>query len=252
MYWGVDVGSTYTKIAALDSGGVLQETAVIPTLIDQDEVVKKHLRGKSVKMLVATGYGRHLIAEATGCPVISEIRAHALGAFHAFEDASAVIDLGGQDSKVIRLGNNGHFTDFRMNDKCAAGTGKFLEMAAQRLGRSLEEFGGFCYDAPRHVSINAMCAVFAESELIGLIAKRESAAAIGFGVHASIASRLAGMARRFAVEDRVVFTGGGALNPLLKRLLEEELRMDISVPDHPQLMGAIGAAYAGLEVSVTD
>jgi predicted CoA-substrate-specific enzyme activase len=249
VYWGVDIGSTYTKIAGLSAAGELVESAVIPTLIDQDQIVREHLRDKPVKMLVSTGYGRHLISESTRCPVISEIRAHALGAYHAFNDVRAIIDLGGQDSKVIGMGENGHFVDFRMNDKCAAGTGKFLEMAAAKLGQSLEEFGDFCMEAPRHVSISAMCAVFAESELIGLIAKRERPEAIGFGVHASIASRLAGMARRFAVEDRVVFTGGGALNPLLKRLLEEELRIDISVPKHPQLMGAIGAAYAGLEVS---
>lgn len=249
MFYGVDIGSTYTKIVGLDSSGTIADSAVIPTLIDQDKVVKNHLVGKSVKMLVATGYGRHLVAESIGCPVISEIRAHALGAYHAFDDARVVIDLGGQDSKVIRLGKDGSFVDFRMNDKCAAGTGRFLEMAASRLGKTLEEFGNFCFDASRHITINAMCAVFAESELISLIAKRESADAIGFGVHASIASRLAGMAKRFAVENRVVFTGGGALNPLLIQLLSEELKMQISVPDNPQLIGAIGAAYAGLEVA---
>lgn len=247
MYWGVDVGSTYTKIAGVDENRQIVDTAVIPTLIDQDEIVKEYLKDKSVKMLVSTGYGRHLISEATSCPAISEIRAHALGAYSSFPDTKAVIDLGGQDSKVIKMGKNGAFVDFRMNDKCAAGTGKFLEMAAAKLGKTLEEFGEYCLDGSRHITISAMCAVFAESELIGLIAKKESAKDIGFAVHASVASRLAGMARRFGVENRVVFTGGGALNPLLKQLIEEELDLIISVPEHPQLMGAIGAAFAGYD-----
>jgi predicted CoA-substrate-specific enzyme activase len=250
MFWGVDVGSTYTKIAGIDEKKNIIDTTVIPTIVNQDEIVKKYLADKPVEMLVSTGYGRYMIEDALSCPVISEIKAHAKGAHFFAPDTELVIDLGGQDSKVIKLDKNGGFVDFRMNDKCAAGTGKFLEIAANRMGIDLESFAKLGFEADKELTISSMCAVFAESEVISLIAKKESAANICYGVHESIASRLASMARKFATKsEHIVFTGGGALNPFLRYLLSVKLEKEVIAPSHPQLIGSIGAALAGLEVS---
>lgn len=250
MFWGVDVGSTYTKIAGIDDKKNIVDTTVIPTIVNQDEIVKEYLRDKSIKMLVSTGYGRYMIEDTFSCPVISEIKAHAKGAHFFAPNTELVIDLGGQDSKVIKLNESGGFVDFRMNDKCAAGTGKFLEIAANRMGLDMEKFAKLGFDADKELTISSMCAVFAESEVISLIAKKESAANICYGVHESIASRLASMAKKFALKsEHIVFTGGGALNPFLRHLLSQKLEKDVIAPSHPQLVGSIGAALAGLEVS---
>ncbi|MFT7003957.1 MAG: putative CoA-substrate-specific enzyme activase [Sulfurimonas sp.] len=248
MYWGVDVGSTYTKITGINEKQEIIYSTVIPTIVNQDEVVKEYLKDKSVEMIVATGYGRYMIEDTFSCPVISEIKAHAKGAYFFNKEAQLVIDLGGQDSKVIKLDKSGGFIDFRMNDKCAAGTGKFLEIAANRMGLDLTTFSKIGFEADKELVISSMCAVFAESEVISLIAKKESAANITYGVHESIASRLASMAKRFANKSEyIVFTGGGALNPFLKHLLAQKLEKNIIVPSNPQMIGSLGAALAGLE-----
>ncbi len=251
MYWGVDVGSTYTKITGIDRDKNIVDSAVIPTIVNQDDIVKEYLKNKPVEMLVSTGYGRRMIEESFSCPVISEIKAHAKGAFFSEPKADMVIDLGGQDSKVIKLDSSGGFVDFRMNDKCAAGTGKFLEIAANRMGLNLEEFSKIGFEADKELVISSMCAVFAESEVISLIAKKESAANIAYGVHESIASRLSSMARKFASKSEyIVFTGGGALNPFLRHLLAKKLEKNVISPISPQLVGSLGAALSGLEVDL--
>ena len=250
MYWGVDVGSTYTKITGLNANKEIKHSTVIPTIVNQDAIVQEYLQDKPVKMLVSTGYGRRMIEDTFQCPVISEIKAHAKGAFFSEAKADMVIDLGGQDSKVIKLDNSGGFVDFRMNDKCAAGTGKFLEIAANRMGMDMENFSKIGFEANKELVISSMCAVFAESEVISLIAKKESAANIAYGIHESIASRLASMARKFASKSEyIVFSGGGAMNPFLKHLLSQKLEKTVIIPHSPQLVGSLGAALAGLEVS---
>jgi len=201
MFWGVDVGSTYTKITGIDENANIVDSSVIPTIIDQDEIVANYLKDKEVQMLVATGYGRHMIEKKFSCPVISEIKAHAKGAYFFNKDTDLVIDLGGQDSKIIKLDGNGGFIDFRMNDKCAAGTGKFLEIAANRMGLDMPTFSRLGFEADKELEISSMCAVFAESEVISLMAKKESAPNICYGIHSSIASRLSSMAKRFATKS---------------------------------------------------
>ena len=248
MFYGADVGSTYIKIVGLDENGRIEDMVLLNTSVNPDETVRKYLKGKDVDLLVATGYGRYLLKEAFNCPVISEIKAHAKGAYYFFSDVRTVIDLGGQDSKVIKVTSDGNFTDFKMNDKCAAGTGKFMEIAAARLGVPIEKFGQFCMRADKKLEITSMCAVFAESELVSLIAKGERPENIGYAVIDSVANRLAAMARSLHPEERVVFSGGGALNSLLVELVGEKLGMDIYVPEHPQFLGAFGAALAGVEV----
>ncbi len=248
MYYGVDIGSTYTKIVGLNDKKEIIDLKVFDTTINPDEMARDYLKDKDVKMLVATGYGRHMINEAFGAPVVSEIKAHAKGAYYFFNDVKTVIDLGGQDSKVIKVIEGGNFDNFRMNDKCAAGTGKFIEIAADRLQISLEDFGEFCKKADKKVQISSMCAVFAESEVISLIAKKEKPENIGYGIIESIAKRLVAMAKSLKPEERIVFTGGGAKNILLKDLIEEKLQKEIFVPKHPQMMGAFGAALSGMEL----
>jgi predicted CoA-substrate-specific enzyme activase len=250
MFWGVDVGSTYTKITGINEKQEVIYSTVIPTIVNQDEIVKEYLNDKPVEMIVSTGYGRYMIEDSFSCPVISEIKAHAKGAHFFNQETQLVIDLGGQDSKVIKLDDSGGFVDFRMNDKCAAGTGKFLEIAANRMGLDMDTFSNIGFEADKELIISSMCAVFAESEVISLIAKKESAANITYGVHESIASRLASMARKFANKsEHIVFTGGGAMNPFLRHLLSQKLEKNIVVPTHPQLIGSVGAALAGLEVN---
>jgi len=249
MFWGVDVGSTYTKITGINKRKEIVDAVVIPTIINQDEIVKNYLKNKPVEMIVSTGYGRYMMEEAFHCPVISEIKAHAKGAFFCNNEVDMVIDLGGQDSKVIKLDHNGGFIDFKMNDKCAAGTGKFLEIAANRMGMDMDEFSQIGFESNKKLEISSMCAVFAESEVISLIAKKESAANICHGVHDSIASRLSTMAKKFASKSNlIVFTGGGALNPFLHHLLSKKLEKEIVIPINPQQIGSFGAALCALEL----
>jgi predicted CoA-substrate-specific enzyme activase len=248
MYYGVDIGSTYTKIVGIDENKNITDVKVLDTVINPDEQVKEYLKDKPIETLVATGYGRYMIQEAFDVPVISEIKAHAKGAYFFFPDVRTVIDLGGQDSKVIKVTEGGNFDNFKMNDKCAAGTGKFIEMAAAKLQIPLDEFGDFCKKADKLIQISSMCAVFAESEVISLIAKKEKPENIGYGIIDSIANRLAGMAKSIRPEDKVVFTGGGAKNSLLRELLSKKLKKEIYTPEYPQMMGAFGAALSGYEM----
>jgi len=248
MYYGVDIGSTYIKIVGLDKNNNIIDLKVLNTSINPDEMVKDYLKNKVIKTLVATGYGRYMMQEAFKVPVISEIKAHAKGAYYFFNDVRTIIDLGGQDSKIIKVIEGGNFDNFKMNDKCAAGTGKFIEIAASRLQIPLEKFGEIAKKSDKKVQISSMCAVFAESEVISLIASKEKPENIAHGIIESIAGRLAGMAKSMRPEDKVVFTGGGAKNILLKELLSKKLNKNIYVPKHPQMIGAFGAALAGKEM----
>jgi len=250
MYYGVDIGSTYIKIVGLDKNNNIIDLKVLNTSINPDEMVKDYLKNKVIKTLVATGYGRYMMQEAFKVPVISEIKAHAKGAYYFFNDVRTIIDLGGQDSKIIKVIEGGNFDNFKMNDKCAAGTGKFIEIAASRLQIPLEKFGEIAKKSDKKVQISSMCAVFAESEVISLIASKEKPENIAHGIIESIAGRLAGMAKSMKPEDKVVFTGGGAKNILLKELLSKKLNKNIYVPKHPQMIGAFGAALAGKEMEM--
>ncbi|BBB33136.1 CoA-substrate-specific enzyme activase [Thermotomaculum hydrothermale] len=248
MFYGIDVGSTYTKIAGFNEEREIIDLHVFPTQVNPDEDVKKFLKDKNVEVIVSTGYGRYMIKDSFNCPVISEIKAHAKGAYHFFPDVKTVIDLGGQDSKVIKVDEDGNFSDFKMNDKCAAGTGKFLEIVASRLGVSLNEFASLGENADKKIKITSMCAVFAESEVISLLAKKESVENIVYGVVDSIADRLVSMVKSLRPEERIVFSGGGALNSLLVKLLGEKLGYKVYVPQYPQFLGAIGAAVSAIEL----
>jgi predicted CoA-substrate-specific enzyme activase len=193
-----------------------------------------------IQAIVATGYGRVSVPFAT--KRVTEITCHALGAAHLFPETRTVIDIGGQDSKVIRVEPGGKVADFTMNDKCAAGTGRFLEVMAQRLGLELGDLGALSLASKRVVEISSVCTVFAESEVVSLIAKNEPKGDIVAGLHKAIVSRVGSMAGAVGVAPAVTMTGGVAKNQGVVAMLEARLGMKISVPTEPQIVGALGAA----------
>jgi predicted CoA-substrate-specific enzyme activase len=196
---------------------------------------------------LATGYGRQLARANLECPTVTEIRACARAARRLAPDCEAVIDIGGQDTKAIELGGRGEFGRFEMNDRCAAGTGRFLEVMAAALGYGLEEFGAQALKADRPVQVNSMCTVFAESEVVSLIARGEERRRIALGLHVSVARRVAAMASRVGPGRRVLFVGGVARNPCMAQALRDELPGELIVPDRPELAVALGAALIARE-----
>jgi predicted CoA-substrate-specific enzyme activase len=243
MLAGLDIGSRTIALVAWDGAHVTQ-AEVIDTGTDPLGNSHRLLQGHKYDRLVATGYGRHLAVERTlADEVITEIKAHALGAHHLFPDVGTVLDIGGQDSKVIRVLPGGGVGRFEMNDRCAAGTGRFLENMARAMGLSIAEFvqHALAVEGPP-VRLSSMCTVFAESEVVSLIGRGEDSHLVALGIHQAIAGRLTAMVRRVALQERFVFTGGGALNRCLQRLLEAELNVQVTVPENPQIVGALGAA----------
>ena len=240
MTAGLDVGSR--TIALVSINGSVIDHRVVDTGVNPLRRCQELLSGRSYEKLVVTGYGRYLITDNLGGEPVSEIKAFAVGARRIYPDCRTVIDIGGQDSKVIALAEDGNVVKFEMNDRCAAGTGKFLEVMAEALEVEISSMGALALQATSASKINSLCTVFAGSEVVSLIAKGEAPAAIALGLHESIAVRIANMARRVGVKSRVVLAGGGALNSCLKQLLENKLSVEMSVPPEPQIIGALGAA----------
>jgi (R)-2-hydroxyacyl-CoA dehydratese activating ATPase len=236
---GLDVGSRTIKLVLFD--GEITHSAIIDSGIKPIDRCRKLLDGRTFYKLVVTGYGRDLVAPELSGATISEISAQAAAARWLYPDAASVIDIGGQDSKVIRLSSTG-VQKFEMNDRCAAGTGKFLEIMARALELSIDDFAKTAIEANRSVTINSLCTVFAESEVVSLINKGEDAQAIALGLHQSVVTRVGAMAKRVGMADRLIFSGGGAKNPCLVKLLEEKINLKITVPDEPQITAALGAA----------
>jgi predicted CoA-substrate-specific enzyme activase len=239
---GIDLGSRTTKLVVVEQGRLIDFRI---TDSGTDPLQRAHglLEGVTRDRLMATGYGRHLVRESLGCPTITEIKAYALGAQFLFPGARTVIDIGGQDSKAIRV-RNGAVEEFEMNDRCAAGTGRFLEVMAHTLGFALDDFANKAMEASSAASISSMCTVFAESEVVTLLAKGESPESIALGLHKSIIFRLHSLLGRVGFEPPVVFAGGVARNKCMVTLLQERLQMPLLVPEQPQCVGALGAALA--------
>jgi predicted CoA-substrate-specific enzyme activase len=193
-------------------------------------------------VIVATGYGRHLLKGHLDCPAISEIKAFALGAKAIHPPCRVILDIGGQDTKAISLNEAGEMSKFEMNDKCAAGTGRFLEIMAAALGYALEEFSKAALSAERFEKINSMCTVFAESEVISLTAKGAARSEVALGIHKAIVSRSTALLRRIAPSGEVFFAGGVALNRCVETLIAQDLKRPVFVPPDPQMVGAFGAA----------
>jgi (R)-2-hydroxyacyl-CoA dehydratese activating ATPase len=248
---GIDIGSTAIKIVVIDEGERIAGRHAAPTGSHfhrntqealQQLLDRSGLGRKDIAYLTATGYGRKLFKEADES--VSEITANAAGAGAGLAPGSVrtIINIGGQDSKVILLDADGHISNFAMNDKCAAGTGRFLEMTARNLGVDVEELGCLHRNAAAPLAINSTCTVFAESEIISLLARGHGREEIVAGVHYSIARRIVRLAKRVGIEDAVFFDGGPALNAGMVAAMEDELMRTVVVPDLPQFTTARGAA----------
>lgn len=263
-FCGIDIGSCTIKIVLIDKEGKIIGHSISPSgnqfyrnahdslslLLTEHGICRNE-----ISHLTSTGYGRKLFTEADDC--ISEITALAIGAGKTGENCGvsvkSIVNIGGQDSKVILLDCNGGVKDFGMNDKCAAGTGSFLEMTARNMNLSLSELGQLHRDSSKApIAINSTCTVFAASEIISLLSNGYEKGEIIAGVHCSIARRIAQLAERVGIEDRVLFDGGGAMNIGLKSALEDELMCDVYVPEIPQITTALGAALYARELKSKD
>ncbi len=243
---GVDVGSTTCKVVAIDAAGAFvarRVEATDPRIERQVERLVGEVRAAAGRELPlgATGYGRKRVA---GARALTEITCHARGAFARTGRPGLLLDMGGQDTKAIRIGPAGEVVDFAMNDKCAAGTGRFLEVILGRLQVPLDGVAALVTGAAEAVPVSSTCTVFAESEVISLVASDAPLDGIVKGLHAALASRVAALARGGAGADEVFMSGGVALNGAMVAALREALGRPVRVLPDPQLVGALGAALA--------
>ncbi len=247
---GIDIGSLTGKIVVfkfqgdkiIDRFSSLKNVGYAPGNVAKSLLIdaKKYFKTDSLDFIIATGYGRKLVTESHKS--VTEITCHAIGAHHSNPTIQTIIDVGGQDSKVIRINNQGQVQDFEMNDKCSAGSGRFLEVMANALEVSIEEFGEFGLKSSSPSKISSTCTVFAESEVISRLNQGANRNDIIGGIHKAIVNKIVALSARVGIEPNVALTGGVALNPAVKVLLEKSLGLEIIIPDNPQLNGAIGAA----------
>jgi predicted CoA-substrate-specific enzyme activase len=250
---GVDVGSTTCKAVAIDAGGRIVAHRLEPTDPRIEPQVERMLEALgreagATAAVGATGYGRKRVPSGRA---LTEITCHARGAFARIGRPGVLVDMGGQDTKVIRIGPGGEVLDFAMNDKCAAGTGRFLEVILARLRVPPGEVVELASQARRAVPVSSTCTVFAESEVISLVAGGEPVEGIVKGLHQSLASRVAALARGTAGAGEVFMSGGVALNGAMVAALREALGRPIRIVPDPQLVGALGAALSVLPVAST-
>ncbi len=243
---GIDIGSRNTKLAIYDQESrillfsALTATEVNPLHSLQALLAKAEQACPLPEIAACTGYGRKLYSNKA--KVLSEISCHAAGVLHFVPQARTVIDIGGQDAKIIALTPEGKVRDFVMNDKCAAGTGRFLEMTALRLDCPLDQLSSLAADSTRELRISSTCVVFAESEIVGMIAENVDPSDIARAVHVSIAKRILAQISALDHEPPVVFTGGVALNSDLRDCLARQLGTKVLLPTLPGITGALGAA----------
>jgi len=249
---GVDIGSTMTKVVII--GDSIEATIIGPTgpehrklanKVMEDALVKAHLAFEDLTYIVATGYGRINVPFADR--QITEITCHAKGLHYLLPTVKTIVDIGGQDSKGIKI-KDGRVNNFVMNDKCAAGTGRFLEVIADSLNVPLEKLGEISISAERAAEISSTCTVFAEHEVTNQLANGESVANLIAGVHMSVATRVSSLVKKLQIEKDIAITGGGAKNIGLVRALEEKFGCPVLVPPEPLITGALGAAIMGKEI----
>jgi predicted CoA-substrate-specific enzyme activase len=251
---GVDVGSTTTKAALLDENKRVRALALLDTGANvvraaerafQEALAKAGVEPWDVAFTVGTGYGRYRIP--FGDLQVTEISCHAKGACFLFPGTRTILDMGGQDTKAIRSNELGEVKDFCMNDKCAAGTGRFLAAAAQVLGLKLDEVGEVAAQSRKPLKITNVCTVFVEQEIMMHLARGCQLQDVLAGVHAAIAGRSVSLLRRVGIEPEITFTGGVARNAGMVRALEERLKLKLNVTAESQHIGAIGAALFAWE-----
>ncbi|MFX0015270.1 MAG: acyl-CoA dehydratase activase [Promethearchaeota archaeon] len=250
---GIDIGSLTAKIVVLaipnrSKDEIEQKYSFIKRVgynpagiaIDLINSAKKSIGVENFSYMISTGYGRKLVENAD--ERITEITCHATGAFFINPDIRTIIDIGGQDSKVIQINEKGQIQDFEMNDKCSAGTGRFLEVMANALEVELSEFGNQALISTNPASISSICTVFAESEVISRLNQGANRVDIIAGIHKTIANKITALAARVGIKPLIALTGGVALNPGVRKMLEKNFNLPIEVPVHPQMIGALGAA----------
>jgi len=251
---GIDIGSVATKIVLLDAGSQVICRAVRTAAYGGKEVAEELLknlltgRGLSQDMIacsIVTGYGRVRFTQADA--EVSEITCHARGAFHLCPKARTVVDIGGQDSKVIQLDNNGRVVDFALNDRCAAGTGRFLEVMAQALDTSVEELGAMASRSVEPLDISNTCTVFAQSEAVSHLARGAAREDVAAGLHRAVASRVLGLVMQVGLREKIALTGGVALNRAFVQALSALAAQPLLVVPDPQVVGALGAALEALK-----
>jgi predicted CoA-substrate-specific enzyme activase len=251
---GVDVGSTQTKAIILGDARQIVGRSLISTGAKVTEAAEKAftlalqdagLAREQVGYVVGTGYGRYKVT--FGDTQITEITCHARGAQFFFPGTRTVIDMGGQDTKAIKVAPNGDVLDFNMNDKCAAGTGRFLLAAAEVMGLTLDEIGPISLKGKDPVRLTSVCTVFVESDIMGYVAQKKKGEDILAGVHRAIAARTVSLVRRVGIEEELTFTGGVARNIGMVQALEDALKVRLNVSPEAHYMGAAGAALFALE-----
>jgi predicted CoA-substrate-specific enzyme activase len=251
---GVDSGSTQTKGVIMDANGRIAGRSLLDTGANTTRASERAFHAaladagldpSVVKYTVGTGYGRYKIT--FGNTQITEITCHAKGAHHLFPGTCTVVDIGGQDTKGIRVGPEGEVIDFVMNDKCAAGTGRFLGVAAEVLDLPLDDLGPISLQARKPVDISSTCTVFAETEIMSYLAQKKKLEDILMGMHLAIAQRTVSLVRRVGMNREVTFTGGVSRNKGMVQALTEALETPLNVSEESQYMGAIGAALFAME-----
>lgn len=254
MYFaGIDIGSTMTKAVLMDTNGTILSVIKGPTGPEHRQLANEVMRMaleqagvplEQVAYIVATGYGRLNVPFADR--QITELSCHARGVSSLFPNVRTAIDIGGQDAKCMKI-HNGKLADFVMNDKCAAGTGRFLEVIAATLGINLEDLGTLSLKSTKKVAISNFCTIFAQQEIVARLSEGGKAEDIIAGMHDALASRVAALAHRLRVEPDVVLTGGVARNSGMVKAMKESLNCEILVPPDPLITGAIGAAILAKE-----
>ena len=254
MYFaGVDIGSTMTKVVLMDKAGNLLSFIKGPTGAEHRQLANEVMRQAleqarlqidDISYIVATGYGRLNVPFADR--QITELSCHARGVSSLFPDARTAIDIGGQDAKCMKI-QDGRLVSFVMNDKCAAGTGRFLEVTAATLAIKLEDMGEISLKATENIQISNLCTIFAQQEVVALLSRGEKLENILAGLHDALASRVAALARRLGIERDLVLTGGVAKNIGMVKAMKESLGCEVLVPEEPLLTGALGAAILAKE-----
>ena len=252
---GIDIGSISTEVVIVDDRGKIQGYAIELSGADsrkaQDRAFAEALKQAGLKQtdlqkIIATGYGRE---RANADSNVTEITCHSRGVFEIFPQVRIIIDIGGQDSKAIRVDEKGKVINFQMNDKCAAGTGRFLEVMARALEVEVSEMGEMEKASKKKLQVSSVCTVFTESEIVGLLARGEKREDIIRAVHNSVAERVFGLVSRVGIEPEIALSGGVAKNSGVARALSEKLNRQILLPEEPQIMGAFGAALIAMETS---
>lgn len=254
---GIDIGSTTSKCVILSDGKNIVGSAIEqvgtgtkgPVRAIEKALAEAKLTRADIAYTIATGYGRNSLAGIDG--QLSELSCHSKGVANMYPDARTIIDIGGQDAKVIRLTPQGKMQKFLMNDKCAAGTGRFLSVMARVLDIDLSQFGALDEKSECRINISSTCTVFAESEVISHLANNVKLEDIIAAIHRSIADRVGGLVSRMGAEDKVVMTGGVAADAGVVRALESEIGTSICVSSVAQLNGAYGAALYAYEKAVS-